>query len=145
MAAALALARKGEGQTRPNPPVGAVLVKRGAVVGDGYHHRAGAAHAEVLAIRKAGDAARDATLYVTLEPCSTFGRTPPCTDLVRSSGIARVVVGVPDPNPKHVGRCEPACAFSGGPGLPSTREFWRMRRRISSGPSPNGSRLAARC
>lgn len=101
---ALALARRGEGLTRPNPPVGAVVVRAGKNVGQGWHRRAGGAHAEVAALRRAGDAARGATLYVTLEPCSTQGRTPPCTDLVLRHGPGRVVVGVRDPNPVHRGR-----------------------------------------
>jgi len=104
MARALDLARKGEGLTRPNPPVGAVVVKAGKVVGEGWHRRAGTAHAEVLALRQAGAKARGATLYVTLEPCSTWGRTPPCVDAVLAAGIKRVVVGIRDPNPAHAGR-----------------------------------------
>jgi len=104
MLRALALAHRGEGATRPNPPVGAVVVRRGADVGAGYHHRAGGPHAEVLALRAAGKRARGATLYVTLEPCITWGRTPPCTDAVIASGVTRVVVATRDPNPKHAGR-----------------------------------------
>ena len=104
MQRALALARRGEGLTRPNPPVGAVVVKGGRVVGEGWHRKAGGPHAEVHALRAAGARARGATLYVTLEPCSTFGRTPPCTDAVLAAGIARVVVATADPNPKHAGR-----------------------------------------
>jgi len=104
MKEALALARRGEGHTRPNPPVGAVVVDRGAIVGRGYHRKAGGAHAEVLALKAAGRRARGATLYVTLEPCSTIGRTPPCTELIAASGVARVVVSVRDPNRKHRGR-----------------------------------------
>ncbi|MFH0907703.1 MAG: bifunctional diaminohydroxyphosphoribosylaminopyrimidine deaminase/5-amino-6-(5-phosphoribosylamino)uracil reductase RibD [bacterium] len=104
MARALVLARKGEGLTRPNPPVGAVAVKAGKVVGAGWHRRAGTDHAEVLALRQAGAKARGATLYVTLEPCSTWGKTPPCVDAVVEAGIARVVVAIRDPNPAHEGR-----------------------------------------
>ena len=104
MRAALALARRAEGLTRPNPPVGAVVVKDGRKIGQGWHKKAGGPHAEVFALRQAGAAARGATLYVTLEPCSTFGRTPPCTDAILRAGIARVVVGTADPNPQHVGR-----------------------------------------
>jgi diaminohydroxyphosphoribosylaminopyrimidine deaminase / 5-amino-6-(5-phosphoribosylamino)uracil reductase len=103
MEEALALAREGEGLTRPNPPVGAVVVKGGRVVGRGFHRRAGTAHAEVAALRDAGPAARGAELYVTLEPCSTRGRTPPCTDAILQAGITRVVVGARDPNPAHQG------------------------------------------
>lgn len=101
---ALALARQAEGLTRPNPPVGAVLVRNGLVVGEGYHRMAGGPHAEIVALRKAGAKARGATLYVTLEPCSTFGRTPPCTEAILAAGIKRVVVSVLDPNPLHAGR-----------------------------------------
>ena len=104
MRLALELARRGEGLTRPNPPVGAVVVKNGRKIGQGWHKKAGGPHAEVFALRQAGAAARGATLYVTLEPCSTFGRTPPCTDAVLRAGIARVVVAMADPNPKHAGR-----------------------------------------
>jgi diaminohydroxyphosphoribosylaminopyrimidine deaminase / 5-amino-6-(5-phosphoribosylamino)uracil reductase len=101
---AFRLARRGEGLTRPNPPVGAVVVKHGKVVGEGYHHGAGGPHAEVIALSKAGKNAKGATLYVTLEPCCTWGRTPPCTDLVLSSGVRHLVVSVRDPNPRHAGR-----------------------------------------
>ena len=104
MARALALARRGEGLTRPNPPVGAVVVKDGECIGTGWHRKAGGPHAEVYALRQAGDAARGATLYVTLEPCSTHGRTPPCCDVVIRAGIARVVAAMADPNPAHAGR-----------------------------------------
>ncbi len=104
MEKALSLARKGEGLTRPNPPVGAVVVRGGKSDGEGYHRRAGADHAEVVAIRNAGARALGATLYVTLEPCCTHGRTPPCTDLIIRAGIRRVVAAVRDPNPQHQGR-----------------------------------------
>ena len=104
MRRALTLARKGEGLTRPNPPVGAVVVKKKQVIAEGYHRRAGGPHAEVVAIKKAGVQSKGATLYVTLEPCSTHGRTPPCTELIIQSGIKRVVVAMYDPNPEHAGR-----------------------------------------
>ncbi|HPC57482.1 MAG TPA: bifunctional diaminohydroxyphosphoribosylaminopyrimidine deaminase/5-amino-6-(5-phosphoribosylamino)uracil reductase RibD [Kiritimatiellia bacterium] len=104
MRQALALARRGEGHTRPNPPVGAVLMKNGRRIGQGWHRRAGGPHAEIYALRQAGDQARGATLYVTLEPCSTHGRTPPCVDAILQAGIRRVVVAAIDPNPKHAGR-----------------------------------------
>jgi len=104
MARALELAKKGEGKTRPNPPVGAVLVRNGKVLGEGYHHRAGAPHAEIEAFKAAGGSVKNATLYVTLEPCSTQGRTPPCTEAIIKSGVQRVVVGVEDPNPRHAGK-----------------------------------------
>ena len=104
MERALALARNGEGLTRPNPPVGAVVVRKGQCVGEGYHRKAGGPHAEVHALKQAGRRAKGATLYVTLEPCSTTGRTPPCTDRILESGVTEVVVAVKDPNPKHAGR-----------------------------------------
>src|SRR5436190_11142396 len=103
---ALRLARRGYGATSPNPMVGAVLVKRGQIIGRGWHRLAGAPHAEVAAIhdaQKRGNDPRGATLYVTLEPCSTHGRTPPCTDAIVAAGIKRVVIGTVDPNPKHAG------------------------------------------
>ncbi len=101
---ALALARRGLGRTAPNPMVGAVVVRGGRIVGEGYHHRAGQPHAEVLALRQAGPRARGATLYVTLEPCNHDGRTPPCCDAILASGIARVVAADRDPNPVTDGR-----------------------------------------
>ena len=104
MRMALSLARRGEGKTSPNPPVGAVVAAGGRLVAAGYHRAAGSAHAEALALRAAGRRARGATLYVTLEPCSTRGRTGPCTEAILRSGIARVVAAVPDPNPRHRGR-----------------------------------------
>ncbi len=99
MRRALALAARGRGRTSPNPMVGAVAVKRGRVVGEGYHRKAGGPHAEVWALRDAGSSASGATMYVSLEPCSHHGRTPPCTEAIIESGVARVVVGCRDPNP----------------------------------------------
>jgi diaminohydroxyphosphoribosylaminopyrimidine deaminase/5-amino-6-(5-phosphoribosylamino)uracil reductase len=99
MRRALALAEKGRGTTRPNPVVGAVVVRQGRIVGEGFHLRAGEPHAEVHALRAAGARARGATLYVTLEPCCHVGRTGPCTAVIRAAGIARVVAGCGDPNP----------------------------------------------
>ena len=103
MDAAIALAKKAYGLCSPNPMVGAVVVKDGVKVGEGYHHKAGQPHAEPNALDDAGDAANGATLYVTLEPCSTYGRTPPCTERIKRSGIKRVVIGVLDCNPAHAG------------------------------------------
>ncbi len=103
MKMALALAKKGEGFTSPNPMVGAVIVKDGKVVGKGYHQAAGRAHAEVNAVADAGESAKDATLYVTLEPCNHTGRTPPCTEKIVAAGIRRVVAAMTDPNPEVKG------------------------------------------
>lgn len=97
LARALELAERGRGTTRPNPVVGAVVVRDGNVVGEGWHERAGGPHAEVAALEQAGDLARGATLFVTLEPCTHHGRTPPCVDAVLSAGIRRVVAGSLDP------------------------------------------------
>jgi len=102
-AMALALAEAQKGDAAPNPHVGAVVVKDGVVLGRGFHLRPGEHHAEVAALRDAGEAARGATLYVTLEPCNHHGRTPPCTEAVLTAGISRVIVGVRDPNPHVAG------------------------------------------
>lgn len=104
MRRAIALARQGEGLTRPNPPVGAVLVRGGGIIAEGFHEKAGGAHAEVHCLQSAIGNLKPATLYVTLEPCSTHGRTPPCTDLILEKGVGRVVVSVMDRNPRHAGR-----------------------------------------
>jgi len=107
MRLALGLARRAYGLTSPNPMVGAVLVKGGQVIGRGWHRRAGLPHAEIEALhdaQKRGHNVKGATLYVTLEPCSTHGRTPPCTDAIIAAGIKRVIVGALDPNPRHSGR-----------------------------------------
>lgn len=104
MRRALRLAARGRGKTSPNPMVGCVLVKDGALVGSGWHHRAGEAHAEVLALRKAGDGARGSTAYVTLEPCAHHGRTPPCTGALIEAGVSRVVAAMEDPDPRTAGK-----------------------------------------
>ena len=104
MLAALALARKGLGLTAPNPMVGAVIVADGEIVGRGFHPRAGEPHAEIFALREAGEQALNAELYVTLEPCNHQGKTPPCTEAIIRSGIRRVVIGTCDPNPLVEGR-----------------------------------------
>lgn len=104
MTRALALARKARFQTSPNPMVGAVLVSDGAVLGEGFHRRAGGAHAEIEALRQAGAGARGATMYVTLEPCAHQGRTGPCSSAIVAAGVARVVVAMRDPDPRVNGR-----------------------------------------
>jgi len=104
---ALRLARRGQGSTSPNPMVGAVLVKRGRILGRGWHRKAGLPHAEIEALNDArlrGEDVRGSTLFVTLEPCSTFGRTPPCTQAIIQAGIKRLVAAAIDPNPLHSGR-----------------------------------------
>ncbi len=104
MVQALALAERGRGHVEPNPLVGAVVVRDGRLVGEGWHQRYGQAHAEVHALAAAGEAARGATLYVTLEPCCHFGKTPPCTDAVIRAGVARVVAAMSDPFPQVAGQ-----------------------------------------
>lgn len=106
MQAALYEARRGLGATSPNPAVGAVIVRDGEIIARGYHHRAGEPHAEIEAIRalERPELARGATIYVTLEPCSTHGRTPPCVEAIIRAGFARAVIGAVDPNPLHAGR-----------------------------------------
>jgi diaminohydroxyphosphoribosylaminopyrimidine deaminase/5-amino-6-(5-phosphoribosylamino)uracil reductase len=104
MKRAIELAKRGEGLTRPNPPVGAVLVLEDHIIAEGWHEKAGDPHAEVNCLQSAIGDLQSAILYVTLEPCSTQGQTPPCTDLILEKGIGRVVVSVKDLNPKHAGR-----------------------------------------
>ncbi|MDB6122894.1 MAG: riboflavin biosynthesis protein RibD [Pedosphaera sp.] len=107
MRTALMLARRGYGSASPNPMVGAVLVKQGKVIGKGWHHRAGCPHGEIEALLNAkaqGNNPAGATLYVTLEPCCTHGRTPPCTEAIKAAGIKKVIVAATDPNPAHAGK-----------------------------------------
>src|SRR5262249_22369315 len=107
MRLALGLACRGYGATSPNPMVGAISVNAGKIIGRGWHHHAGGRHAEIEALRdskKRGSKAQGATLYVTLEPCSTHGRTPPCTEAIIAARIQKVVVGATDPNPRHRGQ-----------------------------------------
>ncbi len=153
---ALSLARRGLGQTSPNPMVGAVLVRSGKIIGRGWHRRAGLPHAEIEALRDAHKhrfSAKGATLYVTLEPCCTHGRTPPCTDAIIAAGIKRVVVGATDPNPKHSGRAfkilrragiEVTAPGSAGvpPASPSIRRPATRRRDAGA---PKADALANEC
>ena len=104
MAHAMKLAQRGRFTTHPNPNVGCVIVKDGEIVGEGFHYRAGEPHAEVHALRMAGEKARGATAYVTLEPCSHHGRTPPCCEALIAAGVSRVVASMQDPNPQVAGR-----------------------------------------
>lgn len=113
MARALQLARRGLYTTEPNPRVGCVVVREGRVVGEGFHVRAGQPHAEVLAMREAGDAVRGATVYVTLEPCAHHGRTPPCADALIEAGVGRVVAAMKDPDPRVAGQGLARVAASG--------------------------------
>ncbi len=104
MARAIRLAERGLNTTHPNPRVGCVLVKEGLIVGEGWHERAGEPHAEIMALRSAGEAARSSTAYVSLEPCSHHGRTPPCAEALIEAGVARVVAAMVDPNPRVSGQ-----------------------------------------
>ncbi|MDL5168358.1 bifunctional diaminohydroxyphosphoribosylaminopyrimidine deaminase/5-amino-6-(5-phosphoribosylamino)uracil reductase RibD [Proteus faecis] len=104
MRRAIELAALGRFTTSPNPNVGCVIVKEGEIIGEGYHHHAGGPHAEVNALKMAGDKAKGATAYVTLEPCSHFGKTPPCADALINAGVKRVVAAMQDPNPQVAGR-----------------------------------------
>lgn len=101
---ALALARRGLGRTAPNPTVGAVVVRDGTIVGEGYHQQAGGPHAEIFALQAAGEKARGATVYVTLEPCAHYGKTPPCAEALVKAGVSRVVFASLDPNPLVAGK-----------------------------------------
>ena len=103
MRLAIELAKKAIGKTSPNPAVGAVIVKNNKVIGKGYHKKAGLPHAEINALREAGQKAKGATLYVTLSPCDHYGRTPPCTDAIIKSGIKKVIIAMKDPNPVNNG------------------------------------------
>ncbi|MDP2241162.1 MAG: bifunctional diaminohydroxyphosphoribosylaminopyrimidine deaminase/5-amino-6-(5-phosphoribosylamino)uracil reductase RibD [Burkholderiales bacterium] len=113
MARALQLARKGLFTAAPNPRVGCVIVRDGVIVGEGWHEKAGAPHAEINALAMAGSQARGATVYVSLEPCAHHGRTPPCTDALIAAGVARVVAAMPDPNPLVSGKGRSALTAAG--------------------------------
>lgn len=104
MLRAIKLAKNGQFTTTPNPNVGCVIAHDDEIVGEGYHYRAGEPHAEVFALRAAADKAKGATAYVTLEPCSHYGRTPPCAEALVKAGVKRVVCAMVDPNPKVAGR-----------------------------------------
>jgi len=124
---ALELAERGRGTTVPNPMVGAVLVRDGEIVGEGWHERPGEPHAEINALRAAGERARGATLYVTLEPCTHHGRTPPCADALIDAGVARVVVGAADPNPQAAGGVERLRAAGIAVEVAAGELAWRAR------------------
>lgn len=125
---ALELAERGRGTTRPNPLVGAVLVRDGEVVGEGWHERPGGPHAEVVALGAAGERARGATLFVSLEPCAHHGATPPCAEAVAAAGVAKVVAAVGDPDPRTSGRgFERLCEAGVEVELPGGEPEWRAR------------------
>ena len=113
MARALQLAKHGIATTQPNPRVGCVIAKEGKVIAEGWHEKAGSAHAEIMALQQAGDQARGATAFITLEPCSHYGKTPPCTDELIASGISEVVVAMQDPNPLVAGQGMQKLSHSG--------------------------------
>lgn len=141
MRLALRLAKRGYGTTSPNPMVGAVLVARGKIIGRGWHRRAGGSHAETEALRDAqkhGHSPRGSTLYVTLEPCCTHGRTPPCTEAIIAAGIKRVVAGTVDPNPKHAGKGFRILKRAG-----IAVDTFRVPRSRGSGDTRNAGRLKA--
>jgi diaminohydroxyphosphoribosylaminopyrimidine deaminase/5-amino-6-(5-phosphoribosylamino)uracil reductase len=128
LARALELAERGRGTTHPNPVVGAVLVRDGEVVGEGWHERPGGPHAEVAALAAAGELARGATLYVSLEPCAHHGRTPPCADALVEAGVARVVAAVGDPDPRTAGAGFERLRAAGiDAELPGGEAEWRAR------------------
>jgi diaminohydroxyphosphoribosylaminopyrimidine deaminase/5-amino-6-(5-phosphoribosylamino)uracil reductase len=113
MQQALALAEKGRFSVSPNPMVGCLIVKAGKIIGQGYHHQAGTPHAEIHALREAGAEAKDADVYVTLEPCCHYGRTPPCTDALIAAGVTRVYFACHDPNPEVAGKGSAALKAAG--------------------------------
>ena len=141
MARAFEVARSVRGTTSPNPAVGAVIANGTHVVGEGATLPPGGPHAEVMAIRDAGDRARGATMYVTLEPCAHFGRTPPCTAAIIEAGIAHVVVAYGDPDPRVAGRGLDNCAT---PGLPSASATARPKAPVTTSPTPTTDAAADR-
>ena len=138
---ALAEAGRGRGAVEPNPMVGSVVVRDGRAVGVGHHARFGGPHAEVVALGAAGEAARGATLYVTLEPCCHFGKTPPCTEAILAAGLRRVVAAMSDPFPRW-----PAVGSSGSvrPDWGSRWACWRPRHGGSTPPTSSGCRAGCR-
>ena len=143
MRLALRLARKGLGATSPNPVVGAVLVKNGKIIGRGWHRRAGGPHAEIEALRDAeqrGHSPRGATLFVTLEPCCTHGRTPPCTDAIVAAGIRKVFIGATDRNPLHAGKGFEILRRAGINTVALGASRWGARPREPLGLATPGSR-----
>ena len=122
MGRAIVLARKGVGKTSPNPPVGCVIARDGEIVGTGWHRKAGTPHAEVHALRVAGELARGADVFVTLEPCSHFGKTPPCADALIAAGVERVYAGMIDPNPMVTGKGIEKLRAAGIPTFPGLLE-----------------------
>ena len=143
MQLALALGRRGLGSTWPNPAVGAVVVKDGVILGRGWTQPGGRPHAETEALKRAGKAARGATLYVTLEPCSHHGKTPPCADAIIRAGIARVVSALDDPNPEVAGQGHARCANAAS----RSRSGWAPTRRGAPTPATSGAcaRAGRRC
>lgn len=139
MARALQLARKGLYSTHPNPRVGCVIVADGELVGEGWHVRAGEPHAEVHALRQAGERARGATAYVTLEPCSHYGRTPPCAEALVKAGVGRVVAAMQDPNPQVAGNGLRGCA---APVSKLPAACWKARRGNSMRALPSAWKAA---
>jgi diaminohydroxyphosphoribosylaminopyrimidine deaminase/5-amino-6-(5-phosphoribosylamino)uracil reductase len=128
---ALQIAERARGHTHPNPLVGAVVVRDGEIVGEGYHPKAGAPHAEALALEAAGERARGATVYVSLEPCDHHGRTPPCSLALIRAGVARVVLAARDPNPLAQGGMARLLAA----GVAVEGGYWSRRPRIRTRPS----------
>ena len=135
MRRALALAERGRGDTRPNPVVGAVIVRGGRVLAEGYHHRVGEAHGEIDALAHLAGRAPGATIYVNLEPCCHTGRTGPCTEALLAAGIRRVVVGCLDPNPASTGAASRGC---GAPASASTSAAWRPSAARPTAASSSG-------
>ena len=140
MQLALALGRRGLGRTWPNPAVGAVIVKDGVIVGRGWTQPGGRPHAETEALKRAGKAARGATLYVTLEPCSHQGKTPPCADAIIRAGIARVVSALEDPNPEVAGQGHAQAARARHRGR---NRAWRGGSAARSTPAISGACVTA--